>query len=225
MAFSRVTFAAEMDITLINPQAEAYAECFSDTEDGLLREIAADTHATHRHAHMLSGRLQGLLLTMLSRMHSPARILEIGTFTGYSALCLAKGLREDGLLYTIELREQDAAKASEYFNKSALKDRINLQVGNALEIIPSLNECWDMVFIDADKVNYIAYYEMVLPHLKQGGIIVADNVLFHGQVLGEKPEGKNAKAIHAFNDHVRRDERVEQVLLTIRDGLMLIMKK
>lgn len=214
-----------MNVVITHPQAEAYAETFSGAEDDLLKEISAFTRETHRHAHMLSGVVQGNLLTMLSRMIKPARILEIGTFTGYSALCLAKGLREDGLLYTIELREEDAAKAAAFFNKSAYRDRIKLQVGNALDIVPALDEYWDMVFLDADKVNYISYYEMVLPLLKSGGLMVADNVLFHGQVLGEEVAGKNARAIHAFNLHVKQDNRVEQVLLTLRDGLMLILKK
>ncbi|HRO47564.1 O-methyltransferase [Agriterribacter sp.] len=214
-----------MNVELLNPLAEAYAEQFSGTQDELLQEVAAYTYETHPHAHMLSGQVQGKLLTMISRMIRPLRILEIGTFTGYSALCLAKGLTADGLLYTIELREEDARKALNFFNKSAVKDRIKLQVGNALEIIPALNESWDLVFIDADKVNYINYYEIVLPQLNRGGFIVADNVLFHGQVLGKNVEGKNAKAIHAFNTHVKQDSRVEQVLLTVRDGLMLIMKK
>lgn len=214
-----------MNVELLNPIAEAYAEQFSGTQDELLQEVAAYTYETHPRAHMLSGKLQGQLLYMLSSMIRPSRILEIGTFTGYSALCLAKGLSADGLLYTIELREEDALKALGFFNKSAVKDRIKLQVGNALEVIPALNESWDMVFMDADKVNYINYYEMVLPQLNRGGFIIADNVLFHGQVLGEKVEGKNAKAIHAFNTYVKQDSRVEQVLLTVRDGLMLIMKK
>ncbi|HRN55064.1 MAG TPA: O-methyltransferase [Agriterribacter sp.] len=225
LAFLGLTFAGTMNVELLNPLAEAYAERFSGVEDALLQEVAAYTYETHPRAHMLSGRVQGKLLTMLSRMISPSRILEIGTFTGYSALCMAKGLKADGLLYTIELREEDALKAQGFFNKSAVKDRIKLQVGNALEIIPALNESWDMVLLDADKVNYINYYEIVLPQLKRGGFIIADNVLFHGQVLGEKPEGKNAKAIHAFNTHVKQDSRVEQVLLTVRDGLMLVMKK
>ncbi len=214
-----------MNVELLNPIAEAYAEQFSGTQDELLQEVAAYTYETHPRAHMLSGKLQGQLLYMLSSMIRPSRILEIGTFTGYSALCLAKGLSADGLLYTIELREEDALKALGFFNKSAVKDRIKLQMGNALEVIPALNESWDMVFMDADKVNYINYYEMVLPQLNRGGFIIADNVLFHGQVLGEKVEGKNAKAIHAFNTYVKQDSRVEQVLLTVRDGLMLIMKK
>ncbi|HTN05806.1 O-methyltransferase [Agriterribacter sp.] len=225
LVFLGLTFAGIMNVELLNPLAEAYAEQFSGAQDELLQEIAAYTYETHPHAHMLSGKLQGQLLCMLSSMVRPSRILEIGTFTGYSALCLAKGLSSDGLLYTIELREEDALKALAFFNKSTVKDRIKLQVGNALDIIPALNESWDMVFIDADKVNYISYYEMVLPQLKQGGFIVADNVLFHGRVLGKNIEGKNAKAIHAFNTYVKQDSRVEQVLLTVRDGLMLIMKK
>lgn len=213
-----------MSTVLFNPAMEEYAEQFCSTEDLLLREIADYTYKNHPHAHMLSGQVQGKLLTMFSRMIRPLRILEIGTFTGYSALCLAQGLNEKGLLYTIELREKDALVAQTFFNKSTVKEQIKLQVGNALDIIPGLKEKWDIIFIDADKVNYISYYEMVLPRLTAGGIILADNVLFHGEVLGEKIEGKNAKAIHAFNEHVKQDNRVDQLLLTVRDGLMMIMK-
>ncbi|HRP56014.1 O-methyltransferase [Agriterribacter sp.] len=225
MAFPGLTFAERSDVEIINIPAQAYSEQFTTGEDALLREIAVYTSENHPHAHMLSGQVQGRLLSILSRMIRPSRILEIGTFTGYSALCLAEGLVEGGVLYTIELRDEDAAKALGFFNKSTVKDRIKLQVGNALEIIPALNESWDMVFIDADKVSYINYYELVLPQLKPGGCIIADNVLFHGQVLEEPVEGKNAKAIHAFNEHIKKDNRVEQVLLTVRDGLMLILKK
>ena len=225
LAIPGLTFAERSDVEILNVLAQAYSEQFTTSEDQLLQEIAGYTNEMHPHAHMLSGQVQGKLLTMLSRMIRPSRILEIGTFTGYSALCLAEGLIDGGILYTIELREEDASKALEFFNKSAVKDRIKLQVGNALEIIPALNESWDMVFIDADKVNYIHYYEMVLPKLKPGGFIIADNVLFHGQVLEKEIAGKSAKSIHAFNEHVKKDNRVEQVLLTVRDGLMLILKK
>ncbi len=224
MAFPGLTFAESSDVEIVNVLAQAYSEQFTTGENELLEEVAAYTIECHPHKHMLSGQVQGRLLSVLSRMIRPSRILEIGTFTGYSALCLAEGLVDGGVLYTIELREDDASKALGFFNKSAMKDRIKLQVGNALDIIPALDESWDMVFIDADKVNYIHYYEMVLPELKPGGFIIADNVLFHGQVLGEPVEGKNAKAIHAFNEHVKKDNRVEQVLLTVRDGLMLIQK-
>lgn len=224
LAFPGLTFAESGNVEIVNVLAQAYSEQFTTGENELLEEVAAYTSECHPHGHMLSGQVQGRLLSMLSRMIRPSRILEIGTFTGYSALCLAEGLVDGGVLYTIELREDDASKALGFFNKSAMKDRIKLQVGNALEIIPALDESWDMVFIDADKVNYMHYYEMVLPELKPGGFIIADNVLFHGQVLGEPVEGKNAKAIHAFNEHVKKDNRVEQVLLTVRDGLMLIQK-
>lgn len=209
---------------ILHPMAEAYALAYTTAEDELLREVTNYTNETHAHAHMLSGTVQGKLLELLSRMIQPERILEIGTFTGYSALCLAKGLKEGGKLYTIELRAPDAASARSFFNKSALKDKIILQAGNAEDIIKTLNESWDMVFIDADKVGYISYYELVLPAVRPGGYIVADNVLFHGEVLEEK-KGKNAKAIHAFNEHVKQDARVEHVLLTVRDGLMIIRKK
>lgn len=225
LVFPGLTFAERSDVEILNVLAQGYSEQFTTGEDELLQEVAVYTNENHPHAHMLSGQVQGNLLTMLSKLINPIRILEIGTFTGYSALCLARGLTENGLLYTIELRPDDAIKAQAFFNKSDMADRIKLQVGNALQIIPTLNETWDMVFIDADKVNYTNYYEMVLPKLRAGGLIVADNVLFHGEVLQQHIEGKNAKAIHAFNEYIQQDDRVEQVLLTVRDGLMLILKK
>jgi len=209
---------------LINQLADQYAAKFTSSDGGLLAEIAAFT-AKHPHAHMLSGQVQGNFLSIISTLLRPLRILEIGTFTGYSALCLAKGLQAKGKLYTIELREEDARHAQLFFNKSLHSYQIVQLVGNAKEIIPSLKENWDIVFIDADKTNYIDYYELSLPLVKSNGLIIADNVLFHGQVLGQPLSGKNAIAINAFNQHVKDDERVEQVLLTIRDGLLLIRKK
>ena len=157
-------------------------------------------------------------------MKKPIHILEIGTFTGYSALCLAKGLDEAGKLHTIENRIEDAQTANGYFNQSKYAHQIKLHIGDAKEIIPSLPHIWDMVFIDANKTGYIEYYEMVLPKLAPGGIIIADNVLFHGEVLENTISGKNAIAIHAFNEHVKNDARTSQVLLTIRDGMLLIQK-
>lgn len=183
------------------------------------------TQKEHPQAQMLSGHVQGKLLQLISTMLQPRRILEIGTFTGYSALCLAKGLGTDGQLHTIELREADATTSQKNFNESSSKDKIYLHVGNALDIIPTLNEQWDMVFIDADKTGYIDYYKMVLPRLRSGGLILADNVLFHGEVLEDNITGKNAKAIQAFNEYVQKDESVEKVLLTVRDGLLFIVKK
>ncbi|MEO8568916.1 MAG: O-methyltransferase, partial [Ginsengibacter sp.] len=203
---------------LINSKAESYAARFTSCTDELLKEIEDYTMNNHPQSVMLSGPVQGKLLEIISNMIQPKRILEIGTFMGYSALCLAKGLVPGGQLHTLELGEEDAARAQNYFTKSSHSERIILHPGDALKIIPELNQTWDLVFIDADKVNYINYYELTLPRLRKGGFILADNVLFHGEVLEEKMSGKNALAIHAFNKHVAADERVEQVMLTVRDG-------
>ena len=178
----------------------------------------------HPHAHMLCSPEQGKLLEFISLMLQPHRILEIGTFTGYTAICLAKGLAKDGMLHTIELREADANLAKENIVNAGMQNKVTVHNGDAKTIIPQLNETWDLVFIDADKVGYIEYYELTLQKLRHGGFLLADNVLFHGQVLEEQVKGKNAEAIHAFNQHVMKDDRVEQVLLTIRDGLTLIRK-
>lgn len=209
---------------LVHEKAELYAKQLTTLQDELLQRIEAETLSVHKHAHMLSGSTQGKLLEFISQMLHPEKILEIGTFTGFSALCLVKGLQKQGRLHTIELRTQDAATAQLYFNESTYANSIQLHVGDALQVIPTIAEEWDLVFIDADKVNYINYYELTLPRLKTGGWIIADNILFHGQVLQEEINGKNAQAIQAFNEHVKKDPRVEQVLLTVRDGLMLIKK-
>ena len=173
---------------------------------------------------MLSGHLQGKVLEMISCMIRPQRVLEIGTFTGYSALSLAKGLTDDGLLHTIELRDADAAKAKTFFNRSSFASKIILHTGNALDIIPSLNESWDLVFIDADKPAYIEYFNLVLPQVRKNGFILADNIFFHGQVLEDKVTGKSAKGIAAFNEFIKNRTDIEKVILTIRDGLFLVRK-
>ncbi len=213
------------NMELVNLKAEAYAKQHTTELDSVLQETEDHTLADHPHAQMLSGHVQGKVLEMISNMIRPERILEIGTFTGFSALCLAKGLLPGGKLHTIELRAEDAATARNYFKKAGAAGKIEQHVGDALKIIPTLAETWDLVFIDADKVNYINYYELTLPAVKKGGWILADNVLFHGEVLEENVKGKNAKAIVSFNDHVKNDGRVQQVMLTIRDGLLLIQKK
>ena len=210
---------------LINTLAQEYCERFTSSEDELLKEIAEYTNRNDPQAHMLSGHVQGIFLHAMSAMMKPSRILEIGCFMGYSALCLAAGLAEDGLVYTLEINEKYANLARSFFNKSLLKDKIILQLGSALDIIPGLDIEWDLVFIDADKENYVNYYELVLPRVRKGGFVVADNVLFHGEVLEKTIRGKNAVAIHAFNNHVVRDQRVEVVLVTVRDGLSIIRKK
>jgi caffeoyl-CoA O-methyltransferase len=212
-------------IEMLNNKAEEYAARFTSPTDNLLLEIEKYTYQNHPHANMLSGPLQGMLLEMISKMIKPERILEIGTFMGYSTICLAKGLAASGKLHTLEIRSEDAKIARNYFSKSLYTNQIFLHEGNALDIIPTLNEAWDLIFIDADKVNYINYYELTLPLLKKGGFIIADNVLFHGEVLEDKITGKSAKAIHAFNEHLKKDNRIQHVLVTVRDGLMLIQKK
>ncbi len=210
---------------VIDSKVENYAALFTSSTDALLKEIEDYTMQNHPQSVMLSGPVQGKLLEMISRMIRPEKILEVGTFMGYSALCLAKGLKPGGELHTLELREEDATRAQNYFTKSSQTDQIILHRGDALKIIPELHETWDLVFIDADKINYINYYELTLPRLRKGGFILADNVLFHGEVLEEEISGKNALAIHAFNEHVAKDARVEQVMLTVRDGLMCIVKR
>lgn len=201
-----------------------YAEQFTSPEDELLREVAAYTVAHHPKAHMLSGKLQGKFLAMLSCMIRPRRILEIGTFTGYSALCLAKGLTIDGRLHTLELRAEDAATARNFFNKSLYGHQIMVHIGEAMERIDKLDETWDLVFIDADKTNYTAYFTAILPKVRPNGFIFVDNTLFHGQVLEPEIRGKNAKAIQAFNEMLQQRTDVEHVLLPLRDGLTLIRK-
>lgn len=210
---------------LINPLVEEYATKFTSPDEELLQQILKHTMQTHTHAHMLSGAVQGKFLSFISRLIQPKYILEIGTFVGHSTLCLAQGLHHRGELHTIELRNEEAEIAQKNFSISKYNKQITLHTGNALDIIPTLNYTWDLVFIDADKVNYSAYYDLVLPRLTTNGLIIADNVLFHGQVLEEKISGKNPKAIQAFNEKVASDNRVEQVLLTVRDGLLLIKKK
>jgi len=209
---------------LINSLAQLYSEKYTSAEDKLLKEVADFTYQHHPHSHMLSGHLQGKLLEMVSCMIRPKRILEVGTFTGYSALCLAKGLTKDGHLHTIELREEDAAKAKSYFDRSFFKERIILHVGDALKIIGELNETWDLVFIDADKENYTNYFNRIFSQVTPGGFILADNVLFHGEVLEKEIKGKNAKAIQQFNDHLIERTDVEKLMLPVRDGIYVIRK-
>jgi len=211
-------------LDLINPSVQSYAEDFSTPEDALLREISDFTLKHHSaEAMMLSGHLQGKVLEMISCMIKPSRILEIGTFTGYSALCLAKGLTEDGQLHTIELREPDAALARGFFDRSSFADRIISHTGNALDIIPKLDETWDLVFIDADKPAYIQYFNLVLPRLRKNGFILADNIFFHGEVLGAS-NSKSALGIKAFNEFIRDKGDIEKCVLTVRDGLYAIRK-
>ena len=209
----------------INPIANQYIETYSNATPSYLKAMYEATIAEHPHAHLQSNWHQGGLLSFISKLVRPTHILEIGTFTGFSTLCLAEGLQENGMIHTIELRAADAIKANSYFEASPHASKIKLHQGDAKKIIPTLNYQWDLIFIDADKTGYQAYYDLVLPTLNKDGLIIVDNVLFHGEVLEEKVAGKSAKAIQAFNEYVLNDESTEQTILTIRDGLTLIRKK
>ena len=211
-------------LEIIDPIVQKYAEEYSSAEHPLLKEIADYTFGQHADPQMLSGHLQGKVLEMISSMIRPKRILEIGTFTGYSALCLAKGLTEDGQLHTIDVREDDVQLARSFFNRSLFADKIISHCGNALDIIPKLSETWDLVFIDADKPAYINYFNLVLPQVRKNGFILADNIFFHGEVIEENVKGKNAIGIKAFNKFIKERTDIEKVVLTIRDGLYQIRK-
>lgn len=209
---------------LINPDVQRYAESLSSEPDELLRKIDTYTKEEDLDYQMLSGYLQGKVLEMISTMIRPRRILEIGAFTGYSGLSLAKGLTEDGVLHTIEAVETVALKTQEFFKQSIYKDQIILHIGNALNVIPAINETWDLVFIDAHKPEYIEYFNLVVPRLRKNGFILADNIFFHGEALDENAKGKNAKGIRAFNEFIKQRTDIEKVVLTLRDGLFLIRK-
>lgn len=204
---------------------EEYILNHSDDEDPLLAELNRETNLKILRPRMLSGHLQGKILEMLSKMIRPEKILEIGTYTGYSAICLAKGLTEKGVLHTIEINDELEEIITKYIQKSGLQNQINVHFGNALEIIPALNETFDLVFIDGDKREYLAYYELVLKFVKPGGFILADNVLWSGKVVEmETPDDEYTKGIFDFNDFLKNDKRVEKVILPLRDGLTLIRK-
>lgn len=212
-----------MDI--IEPTINEYALQHSTHEDVLLEEIKVYTEENHQEAHMLSGPLQGAFLSMVSKMIKPKKILEIGTFVGYSAICLAKGLPFDGALHTIEKRIEDAEIAQSYFDRSIFKNQIHLHVGQALEIITKIDEDWDLIFVDADKTGYLDYYNYLIERVRSGTWFLFDNVFFHGEVIKTPIKGKSAKAISTFNEFIKNDHRVENVMLTIRDGIMLLHKK
>ncbi len=211
---------------MINAEIQAYAQSQTSAESVILEEIRLQTNLTRNDKNMLSGFYQGRLLSTFSKMLRPKVILEIGTFMGYSALCLAEGLEENGKLITLDSEPETFAISSKYFAKSEFANRINARLGNALEIIPTIDETLDLVFIDADKPNYANYFDQVFPKMKVGGIIIADNVLWSGQVLDiEKFNDESTIALKAFNEKILADERVSNVLLTVRDGLMIIRKE
>lgn len=200
-----------------------YCRDHTSPESALLKKINRDTHAEVLMPRMVSGHLQGRFLALISKMIKPQRILEIGTYTGYSAICLAEGLAPLGKLITIDINEELETRVRGYFKEAGLESQIDYRMGDAAEIIPTLNETFDLVFIDADKENYQRYYDLVFAKVATGGFIMADNVLWSGKVVGEKKD-KDTRAIMAFNDFVMKDPRVENMLLPLRDGIMLARK-
>ena len=203
---------------------QKYIEDHSESESDLLQQINRETHLHVLKPRMLSGHLQGRVLAMLSHMLQPSRILEIGTYTGYATLCLAEGLRANGKLVTIDSNEELAIRTQSYFDQSEFKDQITMEVGNAVEVIPTLQESWDLVFIDADKGNYSHYFDLVIDKMNTGGIIIADNVLWSGKISDTKKNDPATLALRAFNAKVHADSRVQNVLFPIRDGLMILRK-
>jgi predicted O-methyltransferase YrrM len=208
---------------IVNPLINRYSEVHTSSESDLLKRIDRQTHANILMPRMLSGHLQGRLLSMISHMIQPKSILEIGTYTGYSAICLAEGLRPGGKLITLDINDELEELVRGFFKQASLTEIIDYRIGNALHIIPTLTDSFDLVFIDADKENYCRYYDLVFKLVPLGGFILADNVLWSGKVLDEKPD-KDTKAILAFNEMIQQDSRVENVLLPVRDGIMLVRK-
>ena len=205
---------------------EEYILSHSDDEGTLLKALERDAHVNLLRPRMLSGHLQGRILKMFCRMMQPRRVLEIGTYTGYATLCLAEGLPEDGLVHTLEINDEMEDFIFKYLNQSPLQEKIRVHFGDAMEIIPQLDEQFDLVFIDADKRLYSAYYDLVFPKVRAGGLILADNTLWDGKVVETIPASdKQSLGILAFNEKIKQDERVEKVILPLRDGLTMIWKK
>ncbi len=202
-----------------------YSEQHTEAESPLLNELNRETHLKALSPRMLSGHLQGRVLSFISKLASPKNILEIGTYTGYSALCLAEGLQVDGKLITIDPNEETNVMASKYFQRSAYAKQIELKAGDATKLIPTLTQTFDIVFIDADKRNYALYFDLVIDKVKKGGLIITDNVLWSGKaVMPENEMDVDTKAIHDFNKKVNEEKRVTNLLLPVRDGLMLMLK-
>lgn len=214
-----------MDQSKIN-NLENYVLAHIDEEDALLKALDRDAHVNLLRPRMLSGHLQGKILKMLCRLVQPRYILEIGTYTGYATLCLAEGAADDAQIHTIEVNDELEDFIMKHLHKSKLEDKIHLHIGDAMEIIPTLDCTFDLVFIDANKRHYIQYYELIFSKLRSGGLIIADNTLWDGKVLEVAHHtDKQTIGIQEFNDMLVRDQRVEKVILPIRDGLTLIWKK
>lgn len=207
---------------MIAEEILVYCESHSSPETEVLQRLTRETHLTQVYPRMLTGHLQGTFLRLVTAMLQPRRILEIGTFTGYSAICM--GSSGGGVLHTIEINPELEPIIRKYIAEAGLTDIVRLHIGDAVQIIPMLEETWDLVYIDADKPSYLKYYDLVLPRVRPGGFILADNALWDGRVLDPAATDKDTRGIIEFNDFVMNDESVENVLLPVRDGIMLIKK-
>lgn len=203
---------------------QKYVEDHSEPESDLLQRINRETHLHVLKPRMLSGHLQGRVLSILSHMIRPKRILEIGTYTGYATLCLAEGLAMDGKITTIDTNEELSIRTKSYFSESTYKHQIEMKIGKAAEVIPLLQERWDLVFIDADKENYATYFDLTIDQVNEGGFLIADNVLWSGKVADQRHQDEATESIRSFNRKVHADPRVQSVLFPIRDGLMMMRK-
>jgi len=210
----------------VTKELEKYILNHSEKEDSVLSELDRETHLKMLRPRMLSGHLQGKFLKMICQMHQPKRVLEIGTFTGYSAICMAQGISNDAKIHTIDINDEIEGFTRKFIDKSGESNKIEFHIGEALKIIPEIDENFDLVFIDADKRQYIDYYEAILPKLNKGGFILADDVLWDGKVIENIDKNdKQTIGIIEFNKHIQEDNRVENLLLPIRHGLMMIRKK
>lgn len=213
-------------MNFLPPEIEEYALKNSNAEPDVLKRLSRETHLKMTMPQMLSGHMQGLMLQMFSKMIRPKNILEIGTFTGYSAICLAQGLQNGGMLHTIDVNEEFKEIITRYIKEAGLDGKITLHIGEAVNILPGLKDEFDLVFIDADKENYSNYYDLVFPKVKPGGYIIADNVLWSGKVLNSAMKMDiETKSLYEYSRKVHSDPRVEKVLLPLRDGLMIARKK
>ncbi len=212
-------------MNFIPEKIENYAQQFSTKESKVLAELNRETYLNIMIPQMLSGHIQGNFLKMMSFMVQAKRILEVGTYTGYSAICLAEGMTNEGILHTIDINEELEEMCAKYFKKAGLETKIKHHIGKALDIIPTFNETFDIVFLDADKINYANYYDLVFDKVRKGGFIIADNVLWSGKVVEPiKQNDKDTKALHDYNKKIQNDPRVENYLIPIRDGLMVARK-
>jgi caffeoyl-CoA O-methyltransferase len=211
-------------MNLVSPEIEKYIEAHTTGESDVLQQLNRKTQTDVLMPQMLSGKVQGQFLKFISQMVQPERVLEIGTFTGYAAICLAEGLTENGKLFTIDINEELEAIVKTHVEKAGLQNKIVQIIGNAAQEIQQLDETFDLVFIDADKQNYGLYFDLVIDKVRTGGIILADNVLWSGKIINEQKD-KDTQKLAEFNDKVQQDNRVENVIVSIRDGIMMIRKK